>query len=120
MQKLKTPLMLNGIYLILLGLATLSPSIARSVFGYEVKDPGVLLVLSGAFLGYGVVVWVMSSNVEKYGGLATAQFVSLVIAIVFLLWGWFVGKNYTARNALVPLVINVILAVWIWTARPKS
>lgn len=112
--------MLNGIYLILLGLATLSPGIAGGVFGYEVKDPGVLLVLSGVFLGFGVVVWVMSTNTEKYGGLATALFVSLIISIVFLLWGWFVSKNFTARNAAVPLIINVILAVWIWTARPKS
>ena len=119
MEKLRTPLMINAVYLILLGLSTLSPSLTQSVFGYEVKDPGVLLVLSGLFFGFGVVVWSMASNTEKYGGLATAQFVSLVIGIVFLLWGW-LRQFYTARNALVPIIINIVLAAWIWSARPKS
>jgi len=42
-----------------------------------------------------------------------------VIGVVFLAWGW--AQNlYTARNALVPLIINAALAVWIWSARPKS
>lgn len=49
MEKLRTPFMINAIYLILLGLSTLTPSLAQSAFGYEVKDPGVLLVLSGLF-----------------------------------------------------------------------
>ena len=41
MQKLRTPLLANAIYLVLLGIATLAPSLTRSVFGYDVKDPGV-------------------------------------------------------------------------------
>jgi len=52
----------------MLGIATLAPSLTRSVFGYDVKDPGVLLVLSGIFLGYGVVAWGIASDVEKHGG----------------------------------------------------
>lgn len=40
MDRLRTPLMVDAIYISLLGVATLSPSLARTVFGYEVKDPG--------------------------------------------------------------------------------
>lgn len=119
MEKVRTPLMINAVYLILLGLSTLAPSLTQSVFGYEVKDPGVLLVLSATFFGFGVVVWTMAGNADKYGGLATAQMIALVIAVVFLAWGWARGL-YTARNAVAPLIINIVLAAWLWSARPKS
>jgi hypothetical protein len=119
MEKVRTPLMINAVYLILLGLSTLTPSLTQSVFGYEVKDAGILLVLSGLFLGYGVVVWIMASDTAKYGGLATAQVIALVIGIVFLAWGWARGL-YTARNAAVPLIINIVLAAWLWSAKSKA
>lgn len=113
------PLLLNAIYVLLLGLTTLSPGLVRTIFGYDVKDPGVLLVLSAAFLGFGVVLWGIASDVEKYEGLAMSVFIALVISIVFLLWGW-ASNMFTARNVLVPLIIDVVLAVWIWSARTKS
>ena len=119
MEKLRTPLQVNAVYLILLCLATLSPSIAGSVFGYEVKDPGVLLVLSGIFLGFGVVVWGIAGNTEKFGGLASSLVVSLAIATVFNIWGWTTGL-FTARTVLVPIIINIVLIGWFWSARPKS
>ncbi len=69
----------------MLGIATLAPSLTRSVFGYDVKDPGVLLVLSGIFLGYGVGACGIASDVEKHGGLALFQVIALVIGSVFLI-----------------------------------
>lgn len=119
MRNLRPALLVNAVYLILLGISTLSPSLTSSVFGYEVKDAGVLLVLSSVFLGFGVVLWAIAGNSERYGGLASAVVVALVIGAVFLIWGWMRGL-YTARNALVPLVINIVLAGWIWSARPRS
>jgi hypothetical protein len=119
MEKLGMPLKIAAIYLILLGLATISPSLATSIFGHEGKDPGVLLTLSGVFLGFGVVVWTIAGDVQKYGGLATAYVIALLISAVFLIWAWATGL-FTARTALVPLIINLVLAGWIWTAKPKS
>ncbi len=119
MEKLRTPLQVNAVYLILLGLVTLSPSLAGSIFSYEVKDPGVLHVLSGIFLGFGVVVWGIAGNTEKYGGLASSVVAALVIATVFNIWGWATGL-YTARTVLGPTIINIVLIGWIWSARPKS
>lgn len=111
--------MAKAIYLFLVGLSTISPSIARSVYGVETKDPGLLLTLSGMFFGFGVVDWAIAGNTEKHGGLASALVIALLISTVFLAWAWATGL-YTARIALVPLVINVILAGWIWSAKPKS
>jgi hypothetical protein len=118
-EKLRTPLMVQAIYLVLLCISTLSPSLAMSVWGSEVKDPGVLLTLSGLFLGFAVVVWTVANNTEKYGGLATAFVIALLISAVFLAYAW-VMKLYTARTALVPLVINLVLAYWVWSSKPKS
>ena len=51
--------------------------------------------------------------------LAAAQATALINGALFLIWGWAKGY-YTPRNALVPLIINIVLAGWIWSARPKS
>jgi hypothetical protein len=119
MEKSRMPLMITAVYVLLVGVSTLSPSLTRSVFGYDVKDAGVLLVLSGTALGFGAVLWAVAGNVQKYGGLASSVIVALAIGGLFLLWGW--GKGlFTARNVLVPLIINVALSGWIWSARPKS
>lgn len=90
MEKLRTPLQITAVYILLVGLSSLTPGIVRAVFGYDVKDTGVLLVLAGTFLGFGVVLWAIASDVGRHGGLATS------------------------------VVINIILVVWIWSAKPKS
>lgn len=119
MEKLRMPLLVTAIYILLLGLSALSPSVVRGVFGYEVKDGGVLLVLSATFLGFGVVLWSIAGDPEEYGGLALPVVISLVIGIVFVLWGW-VNGVFTARNVVLPLIIDIVLVGWIWSARTKS
>jgi hypothetical protein len=118
-EKLRTPLKVTAIYVLLIGLSTLAPGLVRAIFGYDVKDAGVLLVLSASFLGFGVVLWGIAGDVGKYGGLATQVVIALVLFILFLLGGWIEG-TFTLRNVGLPLLIDIILAVWIWSAKPKS
>jgi hypothetical protein len=119
-EKLRTPLMVQAVYLALLCISTLSPSLALRIFGPpEVKDVGVLLTLSGLFLGFAVVVWTVASNIEKYGGLSSTFVIALLISAVFLAYAW-ATKSLPARTALVPLIINLALAYWVWSARPKA
>lgn len=118
MEKLRTPLLVNAIYVLLVGLIALSPSLTQTVFGYEVKDRGILLVFAAAVLGFGVVNWAIAGNTAQYGGLASAVVVAIVIFIVLLVWGWVSGL-YTARNVLVPLILDVVLGGWIWSARKR-
>ncbi len=119
MERLRTPLMVNAVYILLIGLVTLSSSAVRSVFGYAVMDRGVLLVLSGTLLGLGVLVWGIASNPEKHGGLWASVVIADAIATAWLLVGW-ARHLFTARNVLVPVIINVVLLIWIWSARPKT
>ena len=116
MEKLRTPLQINAIYILLVGLCTLAPGLVRAIFGYDVKDPGVLLVLSASLLGFGMVLWGIAADPGKYGGLATSIVIALAISIVFLLWGW-VGGMFTVRNVAIPVIIDIILAAWIWSAK---
>jgi hypothetical protein len=115
-EKLRTPLQITAIYILLVGLSSLTPGIVRAVFGYDVKDTGVLLVLAGTFLGFGVVLWTIAGDVGKHGGLATSVVIALVLEILFLLWGW-IGGMFTVRNVGIPVVINIILVGWIWSAK---
>lgn len=119
MERLRVPLWASTIYLLLVGISAFSPSLVSSVFGYEAKDLGVLLVLSGSLLGTGVILWGIASNPQKHGSLASVVVLSLVISIVFLLWGW-ARDLFTLRNVAIPLIIDTVLASWIWSARPRS
>src|SRR2546425_12420476 len=97
--------MANAIYLLLLGLVTLSPNLVSSIFGYDVKDAGVLLVLSAVLLGFGVVVWAVSASPEKYGGFAAAIVVGVGIGLPFLLYGWMAGV-FTPPNVVLPILLR--------------
>ena len=119
LEKLRTPITVNAVYILLLGLITLSPGMVSSVFGYAVGDAGVLRVLSGTLLGLGVLLWGIASNVGKYGGLAMHVVIATAIGALWLLWGW-AGHLFTLRNAGFPIIINIVLAAWVWSARPKS
>ncbi len=97
MNKVATPLKAAAIYNILIGLIVLSPALVRSVFGYELKDPGAALLVAIYGLSFGIVVWSIAANSTKYGGLAGPVVVTFVLGVIMLLWGWFRG-TYTVRN----------------------
>jgi hypothetical protein len=116
MEKLRVPLLVNALYYLILGACALSASVVLTIFDYAVRDIGELLVVSAAFLGFGVVLWGIASDPAKHEKLITPIIAALVIFTVFLLWGW--GRQlYTVRNVLPPIAIDVVLVVWIWAAR---
>jgi hypothetical protein len=111
--------MVSSVYAFVVGLILLSPALVQTVFGYTVKDEGPLLVAAAGLLSIGVLAWGISGNVERYGGLAPSVMALFGIFIVLLVWGWLRGI-YTPRNIILPLLIDIVLVVWIWSARPKS
>jgi ABC-type Fe3+-siderophore transport system permease subunit len=119
MERLRTPLIVNAVYVLLVGLVSLSTRVVQAVFGYQVMDRGVLLVFSGSELGLGIVLWGIASAPEKHGALWKYVVTGIAIGTVWLLIGW-VRHFYNARNVLVPVIINVVLLIWIWSARPKT
>src|SRR2546430_16933978 len=111
LEKLRTPITVNAVYILLLGLITLSPGMVSSVFGYAVGDAGVLRVLSGTLLGLGVLLWGIASNVSKYGGLAMHGVIAAAIGKLWLGGGW-AGHPVALAHAGVPLILNLVLPAW--------
>ncbi len=110
--------MIDAIYAFLVGVSTITPGLAMAIWGAEVKDFGLLLAFSGVCIGFGVVLWGVAGDIEKHGGLASYLVAALIIVAVFMAWAWF-GGMFGARTALPAVVINIVLAFWIWSAKPK-
>lgn len=109
------PLLVSALYYLILGSCALSASVVLAVFDYTVNDTGELLVISAAFLGFGIVLWSIASDPAKHQSLITSIIAALGVFSIFLMWGW-ARHVYTVRNVLPPLAINVALAVWIWAS----
>ncbi len=115
---LRPALLVAGVYSVIVGILLVFPSLASAVFGYPVKDPAVTSGWGTSILALGIVTLVAASDVDRYGGLAWAFAVGLLIGTFDLLY-FFITRTYTARNVIVPIIINVLLIAWIWSVRPK-
>ncbi|MDR7470889.1 MAG: hypothetical protein QN152_04635 [Armatimonadota bacterium] len=116
---MRTALLVNGVWVVLAGIALFFPSIGAALFAYPTKDPAVTSGWGSALIVIGTLALLASQDVERYGRLAWVFVGGLVLAAVDLLYFWLTGA-YTARTALPPTVINLVLAVWIWTSRPRA
>jgi hypothetical protein len=119
MRKLRVPLLVNALYYLILGACALSASVVLAVFDYTVNDTGELLVISSAFLGFGIVLWSIASDPAKHESLITPVIAALLIFMIFLVWGW-ARHVYTVRNVLPPIAIDAALVVWIWASRREA
>jgi len=115
MDRLKAPLYVNAIYFLILGASALSASVVLTLFDYEVKDSGILLVTAGAFLGFGAVLLGIAKDSAKHESLVGPIMTALMIFVVFLLWGWS-RQMFTARNVVAPIAIDLALVVWMWSS----
>ena len=115
---LRTPLLVNGIYGIIAGLLLFFPSLGAAVFAYQVKDVATVSGWGVSVVTIGLLAAAAASDVEKYGGLAWLFAFGLLFNATDLSYFWIVGL-YTARNVLMPIIIDVGLAAWIWYAQPK-
>ena len=119
MERLRVPLLVTALYFLILGACALSASLVLAIFDYAVNDGGELLVISAAFLGFGVVLWAIAGDPARHESLVTPIITSLVIFILFLLWGW-ARHVYTVRNIVAPVAVDAVLIVWIWASRRQN
>lgn len=114
-----TALRVGGIYVLLVGILLLFPAWGAAVFGRPVMDAAVTSGWGAALIGIGLITIVAASDVTKYGGLAGVFVASFLISTLDLIYFWITGA-YTARNVLVPVVLNVAIAAWIWSTQSKG
>ncbi len=105
---LRSALLVDGIYAIIVGLALFFPSLAAGIFARPVKDAAVTSGWGTGIITIGLLAIAAASDVSKYGGLAWAFVVGLLLAAIDLIYFWVTGA-YTARNVLAPIIINVVL-----------
>lgn len=118
-SRLRTPFLIQGVYALVVGVLLLFPALASSVFAYPVKDAAMTSGWGAQLISVGLIVLVAASNVTKYAGLAGVFVATLLIVTLDLAYFWYAGM-FAARQVLVPIVLNLVLAAWIWTARPKG
>lgn len=116
---MRTALLVDGVWVLLAGIALLFPPVAAVVFAYPIKDVAATSGWGAALIVIGVVAIVMAGDVDRYGRMVWVVIAGLLLTVVDMLYFWFTGA-YTPRTALPPIVINVVLAAWIWAARPKK
>lgn len=116
--RLRTALLVTGIYSIIVGIVLFFPSWAASVFARPVRDAAAISGWGTGLITIGLLA-LAASDVEKHGGLAWVFIVGFILATVDLIYFWAAGE-YTPRNVLAPIIINVGLAAWIWSAQPEG
>lgn len=113
-----TALRVGGIYLLLIGILLLIPTWGAAVFGRAMADPAVTSGWGVALLALGLIQYAAASNAAAGAVIAIPMVVGYLLTTVDLIYYWYTG-DYTARNVLVPIILNVALAAWIWMGRAR-
>lgn len=117
-RNLRLPMLVVGIYSVLVGIVLVFPAVAAAVFGRPTLDAAVESGWGTSILTMGLFALAIASNAKRYGPLAWISMAGLLLTAVDLAYFWATGA-YTARTALAPLILNVGLSLWVWTALPK-
>ena len=118
-SRLRTPFLIQGVYAIIVGVFLLFPALASAIFAYPMKDAAVSSGWGASLTSIGLVALVAASDPAKYADLAWVFSVALLLGAVDLGYFWYAG-SFVARQALVPVILNIVLAIWIWLTRPKG
>lgn len=115
---MRTALRVYAAYVLVVGILLLFPAWASAVFARPIMDAAVTSGWGSSLIVLALLAYVASTDVAKYGGLAWVFVAGLLLSAADLVYFWATGV-YAARTALVPVVINIALAAWIWTSRSK-
>jgi hypothetical protein len=116
--RLRMPFLVQGVYAVIVGVILFFPALATAVFAYPMKDAALSSGWGAALVSLGLVALVAASDAAKYAGLAWAFCVTLLLSAVDIGYFWYAGA-FGARQALLPVVLNIALAAWVWLARPR-
>lgn len=116
---MRTALQVNAAYAVIVGVLLLVPNWASIVFARPITDVAVTSGWGTSVIVLGLLAYVASTDLMKHGSLAGVFVLGLLLTALDLAYFWAKG-DYTARTILVPVIINVVLAVWIWTTRGKE
>lgn len=110
-SQVRIPLLVIGVYGVLVGVVQLVPSLAEAVFGRAVIDPAVEVGWGASLLTLGLVALGAARNRIAAEAVAMPFALGLVVQAAALAYWWMEG-SYSAGTAVPPVVINLTLAAW--------
>lgn len=113
-----TALRVGGVYLLVVGILLLIPAWGAAVFGRQMADPAVASGWGVALLALGLIQYGAASNAAAAAVIAMPMIFGYLVTTLDVIYYWYTG-DYTARNVLVPIILNVALAIWIWMGRTR-
>lgn len=118
-SSLRTALYVLAFYALAVGFLELFPSLSVPVFGRAIMDPAIESAWGVSLLTLGVLSVTVAMNVQKYGDLAWIFAASLVLGAADNAYFWTKGA-FDARTIVPPIIINLVLAAWIWFTRTSG
>ncbi|GGO40944.1 hypothetical protein [Deinococcus humi] len=109
----------TSIWLVVAGLALLFPTLGNQVFDLKLTNWGIASEYGGVLVGIGALYWYFSMDAERYAPTMALIAVGLMLNVIVNLYWWSVG-HYTVQSAGFNVVINTLLAGWLWTVKPRS
>lgn len=109
----------TSLWLLLAGVVLLFPTVGNQVFGLNLTNWGIASEYGGVLLGVGALYWLFSLDAERYAPAMGLIAAGLMLNVVINLYWWAVG-HYALQSAVFNVVINTLLAGWMWTVRPRS
>ncbi len=108
-----------SIWLLLAGMTLLFPILADRVFALHLTNWGLASEYGGVLLVVGILYWAFSNDTERYGPITGIMAFGMLLNSVINAYWWLVG-HYSLQNALLNVVANAGLALWLWTARTNK
>ena len=107
-----------AIWLFVAGVALLFPTIADRVFDLHLTNWGVASEYGGVLLGLSALYWLFSTDTERYAPVMGLATFALLLNVVINVYWWAVG-HYSFQSAVFNVVLNSVLAAWMWSLRPR-
>lgn len=108
-----------SLWVLFAGLTLLFPTIADRVFDLHLKNWGVASEYGGILIGLAAMYWAFSMDAERYAPVMGVVAFGLLLNAVINAYRWAVGQ-YTLQSAGFNIVLNLALAAWFWTLRPRN
>ncbi|MEX2535201.1 MAG: hypothetical protein WD273_06320 [Trueperaceae bacterium] len=116
---LRLPLSLSAVYILLVGITHLIPTLSEPLLGRPVIDPALEALNGTALVTVGAFTALLARQGSRSAAMVWALVGFFVLATVNLVVFWSLGE-VTARTALAPIVIHLFFIAWIGSTLARA
>jgi hypothetical protein len=116
LQSRRWAFLVSAIWLGLAGLSLLFPALGSQVFSMQIVNVGLSSEMGGIMISLALVALVCSSDTKRCEAIwlpfAFGLGFNALINVFYL-----VNGHYTLGNAIFNIILNPLLALWLWQSR---